>query len=307
MARMRRIAELGVAATVSIFLLMFLASRTGHLDYTFLKLGQHTKDLTGQYPYVKPSPLPWHPPSPTYLNSSSPTTGPAPDRIIVLTTLKNEDTHWLAKELPGWNSSIFVLDSNFAKLHEGSVRVDKGRIAAAYLHYIIENYHALPKTMVFLNPYQNGQPPNTNHPGLGRVQALETLNIQHVQKEGFANLRCMGNAGCINEMLPFRDPPDEFRTLEVAMPKAWEDLFKNTDVPEKLASPCCAEFAVSRDQVKKRGVEEYLKYWSWLHETKMDDDTAGYVFEYIWHIIFGKSAVYCPELGKCECDVYGKC
>jgi hypothetical protein len=84
-------------------------------------------------------------------------------------------------------------------------------------------------------------------------------------------------------------------------------LFSDTTIPDKIASPCCAEFAVSSEQVRMRTVEEYVRYWEWLNKTTMDDDTGGLVFEYIWHIIFGKEAQYCLELEPCKCDRYWRC
>ena len=31
------------------------------------------------------------------------------------------------------------------------------------------------------------------------------------------------------------------------------------------------------------------------------------MFEYTWHIIFGKAAVYCPDAAECYCKVFGLC
>ena len=75
------------------------------------------------------------------------------------------------------------------------------------------------------------------------------------------------------------------------MPDAWRDLFKNTDVPHILATPCCAQFAVSREQVQKRLLGEYQEYYTWLLETEVKDETSGRVFEYLWHILFGQEPV----------------
>jgi hypothetical protein len=96
--------------------------------------------------------------------------------------------------------------------------------------------------------------------------------------------------------------------LEAKIPKIWETLFGNTtDIPKQIATVPEAKFAVSRAQVHKRNVEDYLKYWKWLNQTIMDDDSSGMLFEYLWHIIFGKDAIFCPEPTRCECDLYGEC
>jgi len=75
------------------------------------------------------------------------------------------------------------------------------------------------------------------------------------------------------------------------MPDAWRALFGNDHVPTVIATPCCAQFAVSREQVLKRSKEEYERFLKWLLDTPLDDFTSGRVFEYLWHVIFGKEPV----------------
>ncbi|KAH7109089.1 hypothetical protein B0J11DRAFT_545392 [Dendryphion nanum] len=314
MARSR--IQLLAAAAILTLTIGFLFSQIGGTAKTWSFRHQSAEEGSG-YPYVKPSPLPWHPPRPNHVpsNSSTPAHAPPPpppesDRIVVLTTLENEDLSWLSNSFSSWQNATFILPSSFARLHANGHRTDKGRIVNAYLTYIIENYYTLPSTIVFLNLIPNDEGSSFNpmvSPSLDRQKALKDLSIPYIQKEGFANLRCIARSTCTHTILPFRTPSDEFRTLEVAMPYAWKELFKNDQVPEQLGTPCCGEFAVSKGQVQKRGVEEYVRFWEWLNRTSMDDDTAGKVLEFLWHVIFGREAVYCPEAGDCECKVYGRC
>jgi hypothetical protein len=58
-----------------------------------------------------------------------------------------------------------------------------------------------------------------------------------------------------------------------------------------IASACCAQFAVSRDQVLKRPLEDYVKIRQWVMDTDRDDASSGRVMEYLWHVIFGKDLV----------------
>lgn len=297
-----------VAATVFVVFILFILS-TQFFDvetkWRVLGLG-HDGFMVGEsgFPYQKPDPLPWHPPSPKYSDSTAPATADLPKRVIVLAKLEQDEVPWAGDEVPGWQHQILTLDGESARLHFGAKRPDKGRVADAYLTYLIENYYNLPETMVFLN----GNP--TNHdsePNYNKVEAVENLHINFIQNTGFANLRCESKAGCMANHLSTKHPSDELRTLEATMPNVWKEIFGNEDVPEKLASPCCSEFAVSRAQVQKRSVKEYLKYWEWLNKTIMDDDSSGRVFEYLWHVIFGKVPENCPELQICECNVFGRC
>ena len=62
-------------------------------------------------------------------------------------------------------------------------------------------------------------------------------------------------------------------------------------MPEELGAACCAQFAVSRQQVLARSVEEYMSYRQWVLDTEEDDTKSGRIMEYLWHVIFGREAV----------------
>ncbi|KAL2152155.1 hypothetical protein VTH82DRAFT_5339 [Thermothelomyces myriococcoides] len=78
-------------------------------------------------------------------------------------------------------------------------------------------------------------------------------------------------------------------------------------VPERVGVSCCSQFAVSREAVRARPREDYVRWRDWLLRTPLDDDLSGRVFEYMWHIIFGKDAVFCPSAAECYCNLYGMC
>ena len=261
--------------------------------------------IPGNYPYVKPAAPQILAPMP-----NRPEATPPPSKVIVKVQLEGEDLDWLLKLLPKWRNQIITVDKSFASLHEGAMKVDKGRIADAYLTWIITNYDNLAETIVFVPPGLQKQEVDKGKwrlPNKELVNSIETLQIPHIQKFGYAPLHCPSKAQCEDTILPFRSPPDEYRTLEVKMKTAWEQLFNNTHVPETLASPGGSEFAVSRDQVRRRSVEEWTRYWEWLAKTKMDDDSAGAVVERLWHVVFGKDGVWCPKEEECRCEVFGKC
>ncbi|KAH7401635.1 hypothetical protein BKA66DRAFT_451099 [Pyrenochaeta sp. MPI-SDFR-AT-0127] len=297
-----RIATIAGATTVLLIIIALFVSAPKSW-----RIGGSLPSVAGHHPYRKPDPLPWNPPSPKDASGEQPA-----DRLILKVKLENEDASWIDSLFPAWRKDIITIWQGFSKLHEDEKRVDKGRVADAYLRWIIENYDNLPETVLFL-------PPEGNRPGkdlqsivwrrtnTDLKKDISALQMPFIQSSGFANLHCPSPSTCADLILPFRSPPNEFRTLEVAMPRVWEGLFGNTTVPGQLATPPGAEFAVSKAQVQKRSVEEYLKFWKWLNKTVMDDDTAGLVFEYLWHVIFGRDPVYCPEEKQCVCEVYGKC
>jgi hypothetical protein len=227
---------------------------------------------------------------------------PLPDRVVVMAKVSTEDTRWVHADLPDWQSAIYNIDtetphnaSTLDPLTSSTLRTlrNKGKEANAYLAYLVQNYNNLPSTIAFVHPHKDGYPAawHTDNDEHSNVVSLQSLNIDFVQSNGYANLRCVQDPGCPHEVMPFRNPPEHHRTTEAAMPGVWQDLFNNTDVPHILATPCCAQFAVSSKQVQKRPLEEYRNYYTWLMETPLDDATSGRAFEYLWHILFGQDPV----------------
>lgn len=262
--------------------------------------------------------IPQHSSTPTQSHAVATPSPSLPDRVVVMAKLPTDDTRWVHTDLPDWQSAIYDIDtetphktSNLDPLTNSTLHTlrNKGMEANAYLAYIVQNYDNLPSTIAFIHPHKDGYPIawHTDNSEHSNVVSLQTLNINFIQSNGYANLRCVPDPGCPHEVMPFRDPPEEHRTIEAAMPDAWRDLFNNTDVPHILATPCCAQFAVSSKQVRRRPLDEYKKYYTWLMQTPLKDETSGRVFEYLWHILFGQAPVYCSAYEKCYCDVYNKC
>lgn len=124
-------------------------------------------------------------------------------------------------------------------------------------------------------------------------ESIRALSLEFVKQNGFTNLRCLNNPGCPAEILPFRPEGqgDPLRPQERAMAAAWTELFLNDQVPLILAAPCCAQFAVSGVQIRQRPKADYERFLTWIWNTPLNDFTSGRVFEYLWHVIFGKDPV----------------
>ncbi|GAB7353132.1 hypothetical protein MBLNU459_g3670t1 [Dothideomycetes sp. NU459] len=215
---------------------------------------------------------------------------PLPDKIVVMGQMRDEDTLWVAEKLPDWQHAVYIVDDPSATRHTAA---NKGKEANAYLTYLVDNYDSLPATVAFLHSHEKGWPRawHTDAVDYSNVRALRALNVDFVQRNGYANLRCIATPGCPDEVLPFREPADEGRVVETNYARVWQAVFNNTDVPRAVGAACCAQFAVSREQVRKRPREQYVTLHRYLMETELDDETIGRVYEYMWHIIFGQEAV----------------
>ena len=169
--------------------------------------------------------------------------------------------------------------------------MNKGNEAMAYLTYIIDDYTSLPSTMAFMHSHHSGflSAWHTDTPLHSNVDALNSLRLKYVQENGYVNLRCNQNPGCITE---------HWRNKWITA-NTWQEMFNGTstpphgfrDAPTYIAAACCAQFAVSRSQVLKRPVNDYKHFRQWLIDTNMTDRHSGRVFEYLWHIIFGKQPI----------------
>ncbi|KAJ5382014.1 uncharacterized protein N7496_004442 [Penicillium cataractarum] len=239
---------------------------------------------------VKPKPKPKSTPKPKV--------SPYPDRVIVLGRMSWEDSDWLEEELPEWQHAVYVVDEpDF----EYTVQMNKGKESNIYLQYIIDHYHKLPEYMVFLHAHRNAD--HVEFWEQDNALTVQRLQLDYLKKVGYVNLRCGWGPGCPDEVQPFRQL--DGRTTEIAFAGAWIRIFNNTDVPEVVATPCCAQFGVTRAQVHARPLSDYQSFHRWLMETELDDETSGRVFEYLWHIIFGQDPVFCPSKQQCYEDVYG--
>ncbi|KAL1305164.1 hypothetical protein AAFC00_002086 [Neodothiora populina] len=227
-----------------------------------------------------------------------PFSGEKEDKVVVLGRLQNQSIEWVEAELPDWHHAIYTVDDPDAPLHTA---INKGNEANAYLTYIIEHYDRLPSIIAFIHGHHRSW--HTDAAKLDNGRSLQTLKLDYVRKNGYANLRCLARPGCPSEIHPWRKDKDH-RT-ELAFADAWQTMFNSSHVPEVIAVACCAQFAVSREQILKRSREEYIWYHKWLMDTDLEDEISGRVFEYLWHVIFGRDAVHCPPVDECYSNVYG--
>lgn len=169
--------------------------------------------------------------------------------------------------------------------------MNKGHEAMAYLTFIIDNYASLPSTMAFIHPHLSGflSAWHTDTALHSNVDALNSLQMPYVQANGYANLRCNQNPGCIMG----------HRKNELVTAEIWQEMFNGTstdtgekhDAPPYIAAVCCAQFAVSRTRVLERPLSDYEHFRRWIFDTELTDRYSGRAFEYLWHVIFGMPAV----------------
>lgn len=233
-------------------------------------------------------------------------------KAVVVPKLSREDTAWVDQELEGWQTFVYVVDDLSAPLHTPR---NKGREGLAYLQFIIGHFEDLPDIVAFVHAHNAGYPEawHTDNKDYSNALSLNTLNVSYIQEQGFANLRCNLEPGCPIEIdlrgvtsADKKPSPDDLPGLtRYHMPSAWSILFPNETIPEVIASPCCAQFAVSAHQIRTRPLEDYQRFYTWLLDTPLPDPISGRIMEHLWHVLFGRQSVFCPDTFECYCRLYG--
>ncbi|GAP86670.1 hypothetical protein SAMD00023353_2000600 [Rosellinia necatrix] len=224
---------------------------------------------------------------------------------LVVASVKAENTSWFDTYLPEWHKNVYVADDPGAAL---TVPRNKGREAMVYLTYLIERYDSLPAAVVFVHASRFAW--HNDDPDYDALPALRRLRLPYLRREGYVNLRCVWVIGCPGEIRPAIDAAadkPEVVTARHVYKQAFEELLPDVPLPDLVAVSCCSQFAVTRDAVRRRPRADYVRYRDWLLATPLDDALNGRVFEFAWHIIFGKEAVHCPPAASCYCNVFGLC
>ncbi|KAH7025885.1 uncharacterized protein B0I36DRAFT_329351 [Microdochium trichocladiopsis] len=226
---------------------------------------------------------------------------------LVVASTKAEDTAWVTKHFPDWHPQIYVVNNKHATL---TVPKNKGREAMVYLTYIIDNYDDLPENVVFIHASRFAW--HNDDPDYDAVPTLRNLQLDYVAESGYVNLRCVWVIGCPYEIHPFQDAGHKDEGSKTPSAKgvykqAFEELLPGTQVPELVAVSCCSQFAVTRQTLQTRPRSDYEHFRDWLLKTPLTDDLSGRVLEFLWHILFGKDAVFCPSAATCYCKVFGHC
>lgn len=248
------------------------------------------------------SPLDASPYPPGTLKSA----GESYTRALVTGRLNSEDASWLDDYLstdPNLKLYMYIVDDVTAPLH---TLINKGHEAMYYLTYIIDKYDSLSDVNIFMHPHKIAwhTPELLNHDA---AEALNRLSNERVTREGYMNIRCHWDPGCPEHLYPGHSFRDTLKAEELAIARAWAEMFPEDQIPDAIGAPCCAQFAVSKERIRSIPKAKFEKYRNWLIQTPEDDWISGRVFEYLWQKIFADVAKLCPNARVCYCDGYGIC
>lgn len=203
--------------------------------------------------------------------------------------VENGDTAWLADVPAAWQPVFhYVTDAPISP--ELSVPVHKGREAMAYLTYIVDQYDDLADVVVFHHGHRRGW-----HQEMDSVDEVKRLRPEYVAKRGYASLRCL--PGCENVIVLANYAVDQSEMhrhpRDVQLTTLLDDFLDKDAgerVPVRLASPCCAQFAASRQAIQRRSRAWWRSLRQWVIDTPVVDQESGRLLEHTWHVWLGNES-----------------
>ncbi|MCJ1404019.1 hypothetical protein MMC11_007243 [Xylographa trunciseda] len=208
----------------------------------------------------------------------------APFGAIVTPMRLDQDMTWLDGLKDRWKIHIYNVDDTSA---EPRVPQNKGHEAMVYLTYIIDNYdYSLPGYIIFIHGHAQSW-----HQEDDIIPLIRSIRLSALQTAGYVPLRCDWYPSCAAELKPIGHngtvwgPGVHRADAEYAISEVWDTFFPGVSLPETISSQCCAQFAVTRETIKKRRKEDYINFRRWLLETELIDDVSGRVLEKLWAYI----------------------
>ena len=138
---------------------------------------------------------------------------------------------------------------------------------------------------------------------------IDRLNLDFVDEEGYTSLKCNWLKCPDPQVEPELGFLDSIWDIKGMYASAFQLFFPNETIPNFVSGPCYAQFAVTKDTVRRLPIAKYeqIRQWLWNQEGDEYNYKSGIVLEYMWHIIFGKPAFFCPPAKECYCKKWGLC
>ncbi|KAI0002689.1 hypothetical protein F4779DRAFT_127309 [Xylariaceae sp. FL0662B] len=226
---------------------------------------------------------------------------------LVLATLLHDDISWVQNiTIPNLNIIRYVSDRLDTEYHPPVPK--KGREALIYHTYMHDFYDNLPDISILVhadeNPWHVEDVLNSS-----MTFVLSHLDLDQVMQMQYFNLRVAWQDACpdwINTTTALTEV-DDHKKEEPYMHEAFSENFGTNQVPEILGGPCCSQFAVTRDAVRRHPRSQYKMNMDWLVQTDWTDYIAGRVWEHMWPWLFKGEAVDCAIEWKAYCRMYHIC
>jgi len=208
--------------------------------------------------------------------------------LVIASTsdLPETTTSWIKSVPHDWEVHNYVTDAPTSP--DLAVPINKGNEAMVYLTYIIDHYHDLPDIVFFHHSHRKAW-----HQLTDSLFEVEHLRPSYVAKKGYVSARCLNNCENVITLAKYSVDFKDFRKVGrdvwlVSLLDEFIERSKGERVPRKIAAPCCAQFAASREAIRGRSLKWWKKLRQWLIDTPLGNKEAGRLMEYTWHIWLGE-------------------
>ena len=229
----------------------------------------------------------------------------APTVNLVIASLQKDDIAWTSKlRIPNLKVIRYVSDAPNAEFRPPVPK--KGREATIFHTYFYDFYDFLPDISILIHAHEDPW----HIEGVLQQSMLFTLShldLEHVQKRQYANLRVSWKDACPDWINTTKTPEESYKQEEPFMHQAFQSNFGPVDIPEILAGPCCSQFAVTRAAVRRNPRSQYKRNLDWLVSTDWSDYIAGRTWEHMFPWLFTGRPTDCPIEWKTYCQMYHVC
>ncbi|EGP90704.1 uncharacterized protein MYCGRDRAFT_35889 [Zymoseptoria tritici IPO323] len=231
---------------------------------------------------------------------------------LIVASVKADNTSWTDRLqeqqlIPNLNIIRYISDDENARYHPPAA---KGREALMYFTYLQDFYDELADINIFVHAEDVSW-----HMDAALLKsltsALAQLDFEQVMQRGYVNLRTTWGGSrehdCPNGFstsATLRDNPTGEAFL---MGRAFHDNFPDDPMPEILAGPCCSQFAVTKDAIRSRPLEQYQHIVRVLVDSNWSDQAIGRPWERMWPWLFKRQAKDCNMEYSTLCRLYGVC
>ncbi|OTA98617.1 hypothetical protein M426DRAFT_37751, partial [Hypoxylon sp. CI-4A] len=199
----------------------------------------------------------------------------------------------------------YVSDNISAKYHPPVPY--KGREALIYHTYMYDFYDRLPDVTIFTHAEERPWHMESTLNG-SVIFALSHLDFEQVIRRKYFNLRVAWENACPDWINTTKTLTDSNKQEEPFMYNAFKENFDTSEeVPEILATPCCSQFAATKDAIMRHPKSQYRKNMDWLINTELVDYISGRVWEHLWQFLFKGEAVDCVVEWQAYCRMYHVC
>ncbi|KAK9777793.1 hypothetical protein SCAR479_05476 [Seiridium cardinale] len=204
--------------------------------------------------------------------------------VVAASSASSKETSWLSRVPRDWSVYQYITNETISTAL--STPLNKGNEAMVYLTYIIDHYDKLPDVVFFRHDHYEAW-----HQSFNSIFEVSHLRTENVVEMGYVSPRCL--SGCEN-IMPVSDNAAEIEDIDL-VPRdvqlsTFLSLFLDDGerVPDKIAAPCCGQFAASREAIQSRSLEWWSSMRQWLIETPLTSYNSGRLLEWTWHIWLGE-------------------